>query len=116
MSEHAVALIGTGENPDEPGPEGFGMAYRHADAYEEIEGCEIVACADLVREHAAAFAAEYGIDDEGVYEDYGAMLAAVDPDIVSTCVPPAAHAEIATDCARHPSVRAIHCEKPMALT
>jgi predicted dehydrogenase len=116
MSEHAVAVIGTGENPDEPGPEGFGMAYRHADAYEEIEGCEVVACADIVREHAEAFAAKYGIDDTCVYEDHGAMLAAVDPDVVSTCVPPAAHAELATHCARHPDVRAIHCEKPMALT
>jgi predicted dehydrogenase len=116
MSEHAIAVIGTGENPDDPGPEGFAMAYRHADAYETIEGCEVVACADLVRENAEAFAAEYGIDDEGVYEDHGTMLAEVDPDVVSICVPPVAHAEIAIDCARHSSVRAIHCEKPMALT
>ena len=37
MSEHAVALVGTGIDPEDPGPEGFGMAYRHADAYEAIE-------------------------------------------------------------------------------
>jgi len=32
MSEHAVAVIGTGENPGDPGSEGFAMAYRHAHA------------------------------------------------------------------------------------
>jgi predicted dehydrogenase len=116
MSEHAVALIGTGENPDDPGPEGFGMAYRHADAYGAIEGCEVVACADIVPENAEAFAAAYGIADTHVYEDHETMLAEAAPDVVSVCVPPAAHAEITIDCARHPAVRAIHCEKPMALT
>jgi len=115
MSEYAVGLVGTGRNPDDPGPEGFGMAYRHADAYGAIEGCEVVACADIVRENAEAFAGEYGIDDH-VYEDHEALLAEAAPDVVSICVPPAAHAEIAIDCARHPAVRAIHCEKPMALT
>lgn len=116
MSEHAVALIGTGETPDDPGPGGYAMAYSHADAYEAIEGCEIVACADIVRENAEAFAAEYGIDDGQVYEDHETMLTEVDPGVVSICVPPAVHADIAIDCARHRSVRAIHCEKPMALT
>jgi len=50
MSEHAVALIGTGANPDDADLSGFAMAYQHADAYEAIDDVEIVACADIVRE------------------------------------------------------------------
>jgi predicted dehydrogenase len=115
MTEHAVALVGTGDTSD-PGPDGFAMAYQHADAYESIDGCEIAACADLVRENAEAFASEYGVADAHVYEDHATMLSEVDPEVVSISVPPAAHAAVAIDCARHPSVRAIHCEKPMALT
>jgi UDP-N-acetylglucosamine 3-dehydrogenase len=116
MSTHAVALVGTGEDPDEHSSDGFAMAYTHADAYESIDACEIVACVDIIRENAEAFAAEHDVADTHVYEDHATMLSEADPDIVSVCVPPAAHAEIVTDCARHPSVRAIHCEKPMALT
>jgi predicted dehydrogenase len=36
--------------------------------------------------------------------------------VVSVCVPPAAHADVVVECARAPSVRAVHCEKPMAVT
>ncbi len=91
------------------------MAYQHADAYESIDACEIIACADIVKENAETFAAEYGVADTHVYEDHAAMVSEVDPNIVSVAVPPTAHAEIAIDCTRHPPVCAVHCKKPMAL-
>ena len=109
-----VAIIGTGENPDDPDRDGYAMAYRHAPGYQRLADCEVVACADIVRERAEAFADEFGLS--GVYEDYSVMIESENPDIVSICVPPAAHAEIVVDCATHGDVAAIHCEKPMAVT
>lgn len=109
-----VAFIGTGPDPEDPSVDGFAMAYQHAAAYEKLENCRLVGCADIVRENAEAFAAEYDID--GVYEDYEEMLAAEAPDIVSICTPPATHADLVIGTAESGVVDAIHCEKPMALT
>jgi predicted dehydrogenase len=92
------------------------MAYKHADAYESIDGCEIVACADLVPENAAAFADTYGVSEANVFEDYLEMLEAVSPDVVSVTVPPVAHADIVIGAAESGEVEAIHCEKPMAMS
>jgi len=112
---YSVAVIGTGAEPDDPGRDGYAMAYHHAAGYEKVDDCDLVACADIVTENARAFADEFDLDDDGVFEDYGEMLDAVEPDVVSLCVPPAIHADIAVDCI-HAGVDAIHCEKPMADT
>jgi predicted dehydrogenase len=111
-----VAFVGTGPDPENPSTEGFAMAYKHAQSYERIEGCELVGCADIVREHAEAFASTYDIDERGVYEDYEEMVLALEPDVVSICTPPATHADLVVGCAETGVVDAIHCEKPMALT
>ncbi|WP_225336441.1 Gfo/Idh/MocA family protein [Halomicrobium urmianum] len=92
------------------------MAYRHAPGYRDDERCEIVACADLVEENRDAFAEEFNIDDEGVFEDYNQMLRDADPDIVSICTPVPTHAPIVMDCIQSGVLDAIHCEKPMATT
>lgn len=112
----SVAIVGTGANPDDRSRTGFAMGYRHANAYRRIDGCELVACADIVTENARQFAMEFDIPDTQVFEDAGEMARAVDPDVVSVTVPPAAHASVVADLAEIESVRAIHCEKPMALT
>jgi len=44
------------------------------------------------------------------------MIASVEPDVVSVCVPPGIHADIVVTCAESGHVSAIHCEKPMADT
>ena len=106
-----VGFIGTGD----PDAEGFAMAYRHASAYQRLD-YEIVACADIVPENAEKFAAEHGIDEGHVYEEYDAMLDEADLDVVGITVPPAIHAPAALACIRSESVRAVHCEKPMATT
>lgn len=85
---YTVAVIGTGPDPANPTVEGFAMGYRHAEAYANDDRCSVVSCADIVPENAAAFAAEFGLDDDAAFEDYGAMLSAVEPDIVSVTVPP----------------------------
>lgn len=114
---HDVALIGTGPEPDNPvWGESAAMAYQHADGYRDRDDCEIVACADLVRENAEAFAAEFDIADGHIYEDYVEMLDAVDPDIVSISTPVPTHAPIVLDCIDSGVPAAVHCEKPMATT
>ena len=113
---YSVAVIGTGTEPDDPGRDGYAMAYHHATGYEKEADCELVACADIVPENAQAFADEFGLGDEGVFTDYEEMLQEVEPDIVSICVPPSIHAPITIDCIQSGVVDAIHCEKPMAET
>lgn len=50
------------------------MAYRHGWGYRELDTCNLVACADLVRENAEAFAEEFAIDETNVYEDSVEMV------------------------------------------
>jgi predicted dehydrogenase len=116
MVEYTVAIVGTGPDPQNPTVEGFAMGYRHAEAYRNNDDCRLVACADVVPENAAAFAETFDLSDDGMFEDYETMLAAVEPDIVSVTVPPALHEAVVVDCARSGTVEAIHCEKPMALS
>jgi predicted dehydrogenase len=113
---HDIAFVGTGENPDDPGRDGFAMAYRHARAYERLDDCELVACADLVPDNARAFADHFDLPDAAVYEDQADMLSAHEPDVVSVCVPPGAHADVVTAAASTGIPAAIHCEKPVATT
>ena len=117
MSTYTVGFIGTGPDPDTPvWGESAAMAYRHAAGYDRLESCEIVACADLVSENARAFADEFDIAEEHVYEDYEEMLAEATPDVVSVSTPVPTHAPIVLDCVRSGVPDAIHCEKPMATT
>ena len=106
-----VAVIGTGDLEQ---PDSYAMAYRHARGYRRLDGCTLVACADIVEENARAFAQTFDID--AVYHDYKEMLVETSPDIVSVCTPPGVHAPIVVDCAESGVVEAIHCEKPMAAT
>jgi UDP-N-acetylglucosamine 3-dehydrogenase len=111
-----VGFIGTGRKPVRAGPQGYGMAHQHAAAYRALpEECAIVACADIVRENAEAFAAMWGVPPGGVYTDAAAMLREQGLDVVSVCVWPHLHAPLVIEAAAA-GVRAIHCEKPMADT
>ncbi|WP_435361706.1 Gfo/Idh/MocA family protein [Haloarchaeobius sp. DFWS5] len=110
-----VAILGTGPDPDADGDhDGYSMGYRHANAYAAVDGCELVACADLDEENAAAFASNYDLPEDSAYTDHTEMLADASPDLVSVCTPPASHDALVTDCAE--AGAAIHCEKPMATT
>ncbi|MEW6356976.1 MAG: Gfo/Idh/MocA family oxidoreductase [Planctomycetota bacterium] len=113
MSRIRVGFIGTGKKPEKAGLKGYAMAYQHAKGYAAIPDCEIVACADLVKENGDAFAMAYGF--EKVYTDYHQMLAKEKLDIVSICTWPKLHAVMTIDCIKA-GAPAIHCEKPMALT
>jgi predicted dehydrogenase len=103
MTDYTAAVVGTGN-----------MGARHGAAYAAREDCELVACADLDVERAAAYAADAGLPDERVFEDYREMLATVDPDLVSVATPIPTHADVVVGCLRAGDPAAIHCEKPMA--
>ena len=111
MSAYKVGIIGCGRPRRTEGATGFGISHLHAAGYKTCPDTEIVACADIKRENAEAFAQEHNVPR--IYEDYREMLAQERPDIVSVCVWIALHAPIVLDCARA-GVKAIHSEKPMA--
>ncbi len=114
MPRLRVGIIGTGRKKERPDITGFFMAYQHAAGYQALpESCELVACADIVRENAESFAAANGIPAENIYLDYRAMLAEARLDVVSICTWPHLHLPMVLDSALA-GVKAIHCEKPMA--
>jgi predicted dehydrogenase len=115
MTALTAAFVGTGSDPATQTMEGFAMAYRHATAFENA-GVELVGCADLVRENAAAFADYWDVPPAHVFESHEELLGTVEPDVVSVCTPPPTHADLVVDCARSGAVDAVHCEKPMART
>jgi predicted dehydrogenase len=89
------------------------MAYEHGAAYQSIDGCELVACADIVEENARAFADAHGFSS--IYKDYKEMFEKERLDVVSICTWPHLHEPMALD-AMDAGVKVIHCEKPMADT
>ncbi|XVH33160.1 Gfo/Idh/MocA family protein (plasmid) [Haloferacaceae archaeon DSL9] len=116
MSDYTVGIVGTGPHPDESGHDGYSMGYRHARSFQRADGCRLGACTDIVAENATAFGDEFGLDEGRVFTDARKMLDVADPEIVGICTPPSTHRELVETCANHDSVRAVHCEKPMADT
>lgn len=92
------------------------MGYRHGEAYATLENCELVACADIVEEHAETFADHFGFAEVNAYTDHSEMLRETDLDIISVATPIPTHVDVVLDCVKASGVQAIHCEKPMADT
>ncbi|HEV7298906.1 MAG TPA: Gfo/Idh/MocA family oxidoreductase [Tepidisphaeraceae bacterium] len=112
MDQLRVGIIGCGRPWKSEGATGFGMSREHAKGYLKA-GCHIAALADLNRENAEAFQKDLGGD--AIYTDYHQMLAEAKLDIVSISTWPKLHTEMVLAAARA-GVKAIHCEKPMAMT
>lgn len=115
MSKLRVGTIGTGKRKKQSDRFGFAMAYAHAEGYQKLDSCELVACADIVEDNARAFAEEFEIGEDGVFLDYKKMLAEAELDVVSICTWMHLHEAMVLD-AVNAGVKAIHCEKPMADT
>jgi predicted dehydrogenase len=47
---YRAAIIGTGPDPENQTSESFAMRHEHADGYEQTDGVEVVACADIMPE------------------------------------------------------------------
>ena len=113
MSKFKVGIIGTGLRRSEPGATGYGMAHAHAAGYETSPDAEIVAIADIHEGHLKAFQDEHNVPRGYLSADE--MFANEELDIVSICLWPHLHAPMTIKTAGA-GVKAIHCEKPMALT
>ncbi len=108
------AIIGTGLLREKPGPTGYGMANTHFPAFNSSGRVKLVAIADLVPDHSAAFLKNHG-QDAPTYTDYQKMFQEQQIDIVSICTWPNVHSEIAIACAKA-GIKVIHSEKPMSDT
>ena len=113
MTQYKVGIIGCGRPWKTENATGFGQGHVHAQGYEASPDCKVVAAADIKQENLDLFCQEHDIP--AGYADYQEMLANESLDIVSVCVWPKLHAPMVIAAARS-GVKAIHCEKPMALT
>ncbi len=113
MSKFKVGIIGCGRPWNTAGATGYGMAHAHAAGYEASPDAEIVAAADISQENLDAFCAEHAVPHGYLSADE--MFAKERLDIVSLCLWPHLHAPMTLK-AVAAGVKAVHCEKPMALT
>lgn len=111
---YRYGIIGTGKPHGTEGVTGFGMAHTHFPNMNKTGRVELVAIADIHEGNARFFLEKYQSSARH-YLDYHAMLAQERLDIVSICTWPHLHAEMAV-AAAEAGVKAIHCEKPMAIT
>ena len=97
-----VAIVGTGS-----------IAAAHVQAYLKQAGrCEIAALCDIVPGKAGQMKERFGLQNADCYEDYRALLARQDIDLVDVCAPPFVHGEVSVAALR--SGKNVVCEKPMA--
>src|SRR5215210_6247364 len=97
-----VMIIGTGA-----------IAYRHAAACQALEGAELVAVCDVRREAADALADTFSVESR--YTDLGAMLGSEQADLAIIATWGVYHAELVEQLAGSGRVKAILCEKPLAM-
>lgn len=86
----------------------------HAGGYENTDGIELVAVADVDEENIAKFGDAWEIPPENRYLDHERMLEEVDLDVVSVCTPTYLHHRHVIDVASIAQPEAIWCEKPIA--
>ena len=115
MAKLRAAIIGCGRTGEEKHRTGCGMGHLHAEGYNALPDVRLAALCDIVPAKAEAFRKRHGRGKEKIYADYRKMLARESLDLVSVCTWPALHAPMVIACAAA-GVRAVHCEKPMALT
>ena len=101
MADYRAGIIGCGH-----------IARVHAGGYRATPGVTLVAAADIVPEAVQAFGDEWGVERR--YTDYAEMLAREELDILSIGTRNHQHVE-PTLAGAEAGVRAIFCEKPMAM-
>src|SRR6476620_9127563 len=87
-----------------------GISHAHMGGYQQLEGVEIVAVADVVPGKAKEWAARYKVSN--AFEDYHKLLAMPEIDGVSVCTYNRAHMPPTVDALR--AGKHVLCEKPMA--
>ena len=97
-----VMIVGTGA-----------IAYRHAAACQNLDGADLIAVCDVRREAADALADRFGVESR--YTDLRVMLASEQADLAIIATWGIYHADIVEQLATSGKVRAILCEKPLAM-
>lgn len=88
------------------------VASTHAGAYNMHPRTDLVAACDVDVKRLKDFSKKWGVTR--IYTDYNAMLRNEKIDILSVCTPPKTHCPIVLDAVKS-KVRAIYCEKPIAV-
>lgn len=86
----------------------------HIRAYGRVEGAEIVALADVAPERLRLVGEAIGLPPKDWHNDYHALLARDDVELVSIATPPVSHHEIVLAAAA--AGKHVVCEKPLART
>jgi len=94
-----VAFVGCGR-----------IAHVHAEALQAVHDATLVACCDLDKAGAEAFATAHGITS--AFADIEQMLSDSKPDVVHVLTPPRSHRALVEACARHRAH--VYVEKPLA--
>jgi xylose dehydrogenase (NAD/NADP) len=89
------------------------IAYRHAAACRDLDGAELVAVCDVRREAADKLADEFSVESR--YTDLETMLKSEQADLAIIATWGIYHADIVEQLARSGKVKAILCEKPLAM-
>ncbi len=108
-----IAMIGCGRA--QGGKEGFGIAYAHANAWQALGADVRLFGVDVNPDNLAKFGETYALSKERLFSSTEALYAAVTPDVVNICTWPKLHAPMVIEAATK-GVKAIQCEKPMALS
>ena len=87
---------------------------KHMPALKKVEGVEMVAFCDIIKERAEKAAEEFGAPDAKVYEDYKELLKDESIDVIHVCTPNRSHSFITIDSLE--AGKHVMCEKPMAKT
>ncbi|MBM3933909.1 MAG: Gfo/Idh/MocA family oxidoreductase [SAR202 cluster bacterium] len=87
---------------------------QHARAYELNPRSEVVAIADTDPENLELFKQRFKLNTG--YSDYREMLEKENLDIVAPILPVGPNPDVVIGCARSGKVKAIFCEKPMAIS
>jgi predicted dehydrogenase len=111
---YKAAIIGCGkigsEYADDPR---ITDIYTHAGAYTACPDTGLVAVCDMDPERAERCRKRW--DVPAAFTDYRKMMDTVKPEIVSVCTPDETHAAILRDILAIPGVKAVFCEKPLAM-
>jgi predicted dehydrogenase len=89
------------------------IAYRHAAACRDLDDAELIAVCDVRRDAADRLADRFGVRHR--FADLDALLADTEADLAIIATWGASHAELAQRLAASGRVRAILCEKPLAV-
>jgi predicted dehydrogenase len=91
-----------------------GDVYSHAEAYVRSPATQLVAVCDRDPAAAAECARRWGLSASFI--EVKEILKEASPEIVSICTPDETHFEISRAALEAPSVRAVLCEKPLAMS